>query len=103
MTDRRDKQQDKPKSRNPLEWRSFPYWYLLLMLILLWAWQGAMQFTVKEIHYSDFKSYLSKGEVVEAEVHETMLRGKIKPQGDQKGFLFRTVRIEDSKLTEELE
>src|SRR3989454_1770279 len=104
MTERPDKtEKPKPSKRNPLEWRSFPYWYLLLMLILLWAWQGAMQFTVKEIPYSDFKSYLRRDEVVEAEVHETSLRGKIKPQADQKPFLFRTVRIEDPKLTEELE
>ena len=86
-----------------MEWRSFPYWYLLLMLILLWAWQGAMQLTVKEIPYSDFKSHLGLGEVLEAQVHETSVQGKIKPKSGDKDFLFRTVRVEDPKLAEELE
>ena len=103
MVERRDKQDKSKPRRNPLEWRSFPYWYLLLMLLLLWVWQGAMQFTVKEIPYSEFKSYLRNGEVIEAEVHETSVRGKVKPKTAGKDFLFRTVRIEDPKLTEELE
>jgi len=96
--------QDKPKPRRgPMEWRSFPYWYLLLMLILLWAWQGAMQFTVKEIPYSDFKNYLRNSEVIEVQVHETSIQGKVKPKNAEKDFLFRTVRVEDPKLGEELE
>lgn len=103
MVDRRDKP-DKPTPRRTLfEWRSFPFWYLVLMLVLLWIWQGAMEFTVKEIPYSEFKDHLRNEEVTEAEVHETAVRGKIKPKNDPKGFLFRTVRIEDPKLTEELE
>src|SRR6185436_1504342 len=100
----RDKQEKpKPSRRNPLEWRSFPYWYLLLMMILLWAWQGAMQLTVKEVPYSEFKNYLQRDEVIEAEVHDTSVRGKVKPKDAAKEFLFRTVRIEDPKLVEELE
>jgi cell division protease FtsH len=96
--------QDKPgPRRGPMEWRSFPYWYLLLMLILLWAWQGAMQFTVKEIPYSEFKNYLRNGEVLEVQVHETSVQGKAKPKNAEKDFLFRTVRVEDPKLAEELE
>ncbi len=96
--------QDKAKGqRNPMQWRSFPYWYLLLMLVLLWAWQGAMQLTVKEIPYSEFKSYLRSNAVTEAQVHDTSVQGKIKPDDGGKEFLFRTVRIEDPKLAEELE
>ena len=73
------------------------------MLILLWAWQGAMQFSVKEVPYSEFKAYLQRSEVVEAEVHETAVRGKIKPKDGGKEFMFRTVRVDDPKLTEEMQ
>lgn len=112
---------EKPKSRRtPLEWKSFPYWYLLLMLILLWLWQGAfMQFSVQSIAYSDFKEHLRRGEVLECAVKETVIDGKIEPKADlppvtskgnekngkpnTKPFFFRTVRVEDPKLVEELE
>src|SRR6185503_5341499 len=73
---------DKPKARRtPLEWRSFPYWYLLLMLVLLWLWQGAfMQFSVQSIAYSEFKERLRNGEVVECAVKENIIDGKIAPK-----------------------
>jgi cell division protease FtsH len=103
MVERRDKLEKAKPRRGPMQWRSFPYWYLLLMLLLLWAWQGAMQFTVKEIPYSEFKNHLRNGAVLEAQVHETSVQGKIKPKPDGKEFLFRTVRVEDPKLAEELE
>src|SRR5688500_2164882 len=107
----------KPKSRRtPLEWKSFPYWYLLLMLVLLWLWQGAFtQFSVQTIAYSEFKERLRRGEVIEAAVKETTIDGKINPKPGSpptqpkaptsgkltkgvdttKPFFFRTVRVED--------
>ena len=125
---------DKPKPRRtPLEWRSFPYWYLLLMLVLLWLWQGAfMQFSVQSIAYSEFKEHLRNREVVECAVKENVIDGRIEPKADAaataevkapatpkdgkatdkstakgadktKPFFFRTVRVEDPKLIEELE
>jgi cell division protease FtsH len=110
--------------RTPLEWKSFPYWYLLLMLVLLWLWQGAFtQFSVQTIAYSEFKERVRRGEVVEAAVKETTVDGKIEPKAGlpplqtnapaagkigkgvdtTKPFFFRTVRVEDPKLIEELE
>ena len=116
---------DKPKPRRtPLEWKSFPYWYLLLMLVLLWLWQGAFtQFSVQTLAYSEFKQRLERGEVVEAAVKETTIEGKIEPKpgagpissaavtnslarkqpDPTKPFYFRTVRVEDPKLVEELQ
>ena len=113
-----------PPRRTPLEWKSFPYWYLLLMLVLLWLWQGAFtQFSVQTIAYSEFKERLRRGEVVEAAVKETTVDGKIEPKAGlpplqtnapaagkrfkgvdtTKPFFFRTVRVEDPKLVEELQ
>ena len=115
--------------RLPPQW-SFPLWYLPLMLFLLWMWQGAFsQFTVRTVPYSEFKQYLAQGEVTEAAVKEQEITGTIKPKVDipagaetkpqsqtkpqaqtkaseekpTKTFLFRTIRVEDPKLVEQLE
>ena len=116
--------------RLPPQW-SFPLWYLPLMLLLLWMWQGAFsQFSVKTIPYSDFKTHLAKGEVGDISVKTEEITGFITPKtpagagqsttppaeqpakpslvdkakkaADGK-FIFRTIRVEDPKLTEELE
>ncbi len=111
------------------EWK-FPLWYVGLMLLLLWVWQDTFnQFTVQTIPYSEFKAYLARGEVTKCEVRETEIKGSIAPKGplpaavgetaastNQNGgaqsaaskspnepFLFRTVRVEDAKLVEDLE
>ncbi len=107
--------------RMPPQWNA-ALWYLPLMLVLLWLWQGALsQSSVHTISYSEFKSYLKPGEVLECAVREDTIEGKIagnpplapgsttpppaaKPNnGELKTFLFRTVRVEDPKLVEELE
>ncbi|MBA4149984.1 MAG: ATP-dependent metallopeptidase FtsH/Yme1/Tma family protein [Verrucomicrobia bacterium] len=116
---------------------NFPLWYLPLMLLLLWMWQGAFgQFTVQTIPYSQFKEHLANGEVVEVAVRETEVTGTIRTnvaavadgavtaptekapltkepakaeiaesESDEKKdtFLFRTVRVEDPNLVEELQ
>jgi cell division protease FtsH len=111
--------------RLPPQW-SFPLWYLPLMLLLLWMWQGAFgQFSVKTIPYSEFKQRLAQGEVQEIAVRETEITGTIRPKpgaapaqpqpaatSQKKAippkkadteFLFRAVRVEDPKLVEELQ
>jgi cell division protease FtsH len=121
------------KEFNPLKpkWTS-PLWYLPIMLLILWAWQSAVvQFSVKVIPYSDFKGFLAKGEVSECVVRQDSIEGKIQPKpestakvppgsetgkqtlegqsgtgvpnADGKPFMFRTVRVDDPKLTEDLE
>lgn len=121
--------------RVPPQW-NFPLWYLPLMLLLLWMWQGAFgQFSVQTIPYSQFKKHLAAGEVVEVAIRETEVTGTIRtnavpaetaageasnndkaapPADDSRKVignareesdrvLFRTVRVEDPKLIEELE
>ena len=67
------------KPRTP-KWSS-PLWYLPVMLLLLWLWQGTItQLSYKTISYSEFKSYLARGEVTDATVKEDTIEGKIQPK-----------------------
>src|SRR3974377_2287051 len=64
------------KPKTP-KWSS-PLWYLPVMLLLLWLWQGTItQLSYKTIPYSEFKSYLARGEVTDATVKEDTIKGKI--------------------------
>ena len=127
------------KPRTP-KWSS-PLWYLPVMLLLLWLWQGTItQLSYKTIPYSEFKSHLARGEVTDATVKEDTIEGKIQPKPQPPGaqsetatsdasalssdsntlfgklpttssnstppdkvFLFRTIRVEDPKLVEQLQ
>jgi cell division protease FtsH len=110
------------------KWSS-PLWYLPIMLLLLWFWQSTItQFSFKTIPYSEFKEHLKRHEVVECVVKDESIEGKIQPKAeappekpnssppvgtnavaasqgasDLKPFLFRTIRIEDRKLVDELQ
>ena len=62
------------------KWNS-PFWFLPIMLVLLWIWQGAVvQFAYKTIPYSEFKEHLLKGEVAECAVKTDTIEGKIVPK-----------------------
>jgi cell division protease FtsH len=126
---KKDSKSRVPEMLGP-QWR-FPLWYFVIAFALLWVWQSAFtQFTVRTIPYSEFKNYLAQGQVTEAQVGETEIKGKIEPATTlsraeaptnniarltnasaaqspatkpEAGFLFRTVRVEDPKLVEELE
>jgi cell division protease FtsH len=113
----------------PPKWQ-FSLPYILLTLLLLWMWQEAIQqVTVHTIPYSEFKARMARGEVTECAVKETEIEGKIVPkpapppashptstraavkhaattqsaETETKPFIFRTVRVEDPKLVEDLE
>ena len=113
------------KDQRPLRpgWGS-PLWYLPIMLLLLWLWQGAMsQFAYRNIPYSEFKKYLQQHEVTKCVVKQDDIQGEIQPKAQPatpagpatntvaagkpgaapKSFLFRTVRVEDPKLVDELQ
>jgi cell division protease FtsH len=90
-------------------------WPFVVAFLILWLWQGAMtQFLVRTIPYSEFKDRLARGEVTDCSVKETEIVGNIQPKpgtntissadaGTNKVFLFRTIRVEDPKLVEELQ
>src|ERR1041385_3214253 len=118
MNSRRSKGPTRKLDELP-EWR-FSLWPFVIAFLLLWLWQTAMNhFMVETIPYSDFKNYLARSEVVECSVKETEITGKIQPKtspvpspttstnalapGQDKSFLFRTIRLEDPKLVEQLQ
>ena len=109
---------------------NFPIWYLLLVFVTLWVWQSVLgQMTVREIPYSEFKMHLKRGEVTDAVVKDETVEGRIQLHTADSGpvlmgsnnvsattnapakiakasadkFLFRSVRVEDPKLVEDLE
>ena len=110
-----------------------PLWNILLMLLMLWIWQDAItNYSVKTLSYSEFKEHLQRGEVTQAKLRPDQIEGKIdlktagtnatpaKVENAEKGpttekaksgevkpeetsFLFRTTRVEDPKLVEQME
>ncbi len=93
--------------------------YALMIILTLWIWQDALSdVRVRTIPYSEFKAHLAAREVTEATIGETEIEGKIvsrpksatqpaEPGAGQEAagesFLFRTIRVEDPKLVEELQ
>jgi cell division protease FtsH len=94
------------------------------MFLLLWLWQSTVtQFAYRNIPYNEFKNYLHKHEVTKCIIREDDVQGEIQPKAGApdttsnadtngvthkpvpapKPFLFRTVRVEDPKLVDELQ
>ena len=75
-------------------------------LLVLVLWQHVYNRVAFEpIAYSQFKSALTAGEVTRVSVSETLIEGEIvgkAADGSAKLSLFRTSRIDDPKLTEQL-
>lgn len=97
---------------------SNPALYLpLLVLILIWIFQSfAMQAVSRTVPYSQFKSLLADGLVLECQVTKDFISGKARagdgdapkptsaPTNDTKAtYLFRTYRVEDDELVAALE
>src|SRR5882672_1569412 len=81
-------------------------WYGLVLLLLLGAAQ--MYFLApagRSIPYSEFKSLLKNGKVLELWINDQTIRGTLTEETgtDPKSKQFTTTRVEDSKLTEELD
>jgi cell division protease FtsH len=122
----------KPAKVDKLEpqWRLW-IWYFLVTLLVLWVWQElGNQVEHRTIPYSEFKAYLAKDEVAEALVKQDEIDGRIVPKSqneaktkpaespapaaspggvtqtpgaDKKPFFFRTERVEDPGLVNELQ
>jgi cell division protease FtsH len=93
------------------------------MLVMLWLWQSTLtQFSYKTIPYSEFKEDLKNREVTSCVVREDDIQGQIQPKtapapetgnstnaapakaaAEPKPYLFRTIRVEDPKLVDELQ
>jgi len=79
-------------------------WYgLALILLLGLAQMYWLTPSAAPIPYSEFKTLLKNGQIAEVAVGEQLIRGTLKeaPAGQSKQFT--TTRVDDPKLTEELE
>jgi cell division protease FtsH len=82
---------------------SSPLWYGLALLLVLGIAQAYyMTPPGRTIPYSEFKQLVKNGEVAEIAIGDQAIRGTLK-QGDAKTKAFTVTRVEDPKLTEELE
>jgi cell division protease FtsH len=94
------------------------------MFLLLWLWQSTIsQFSYRTIPYSEFKEHLNRREVVKCLIRDDDIQGEIVTKQEAvnstgsatngtavaqgaatpKPILFRTVRVEDPKLVDELQ
>ena len=94
--------------RGPLSGRpGSSLWYgLVFLLLLVLAQAYYMTPTGKSVPYSEFKDLVKKGAVDEVTVGDQLIHGTLKeaPPDDPKGSnKFTTTRVDDPKLTEELE
>jgi cell division protease FtsH len=77
-------------------------WYGLAFLLLLGlAQMYYLAPSGRAIPYSEFKTLLKNGEVAEVTIGDQVIRGTLKSGDDKRQFT--TTRVEDPKLTEELE
>ena len=82
---------------------SSPLWYGLALLVVLAVVQAYyMTPPGRTIPYSEFKQLVKNGEVAEISIGDQAIRGTLKA-GDAKTKVFTVTRVEDPKLTEELE
>ena len=79
-------------------------WYgLALILLLGLAQMYWLTPTAAPIPYSEFKTLLKNGQLAEVSVGEQLIRGTLKEAPDGQSKQFTTTRVDDPKLTEELE
>ena len=82
---------------------SSPLWYGLALLLVLGIAQAYfMTPPGRSIPYSEFKQLVRNGEVAEISIRDQSIRGTLKA-GDAKTKAFTVTRVDDPKLTEELE
>jgi len=76
-------------------------WLIIFLVAMLFA-RVMRPPEYKEIDYSEFKSFLRSGRIVECLISESLIRGKfVNEKGEPVNF--KTVPVEDPKLVEELE
>jgi cell division protease FtsH len=98
---------DRRGPRQPRQRPAPSLWYGLAFLLVLGLTQLYFLTPVgRPIPYSEFKALVKNGQVAEVTISEQSIRGTLKqPQGNDpnQSKQFTTTRVDDPKLTEELE
>jgi len=96
---------DRPPRQRPPARRSIsPLWFagLLFGLLLVTNLVTAVLEPGNELQYSEFKSLVAQGQVVEVQISETTIRGTyMDGSGGQQDFT--TIRVDDPNLSDELD
>src|SRR5258708_23057025 len=94
---------DRRGARPGLQRGGASLWYGLGFLLIL----GVAQLyyltpSGRVINYSEFKTLIKTGQIADLTIGDQVIRGNLK-SGDEKTKAFTTNRVEDPKLTEELD
>jgi cell division protease FtsH len=93
------------RGQNPLGTRpASSLWYVLGFLALLAIAQAYyLAPGARTVPYSEFKAMVKDGQVAKVTIGDQLIHGELKQGADSKAKAFQTTRVEDPKLTEELE
>ncbi len=91
-----------PKDRRPAPKPAALWWVLGALTLLAIGQAFFLTPSGRQIPYSEFKALVRGGQVAEAAVGDTIIRGTLKKAEDG-GTAFTTTRIADPKLVEELD
>jgi len=97
---------NKPGPRKVWQQPAFTIWvYVFFMLASLWLWRANEQAATQEIPYSEFVEHLNKGEIKDAVIGDTSIRGTLTLQdpATHKARLFVTVPPVDNELAKSLD
>ena len=83
----------------------FSLWYFVIMFVLFYLFQSAIQIKRQEIPYSQFQKYVSAGQVQECVIEGNTIVGRLKTDDPKSGKprYFVTVRLEDPALAKVLD
>ena len=92
------------KNLNPKK-TGFSIGYLLLFLVVLYIIQMFMSPKAGEISYSQFRTYLSEGKIIDCTVGERIIRGHYESasSGKSNPIAFVAIPVQNSELVNELE
>jgi cell division protease FtsH len=83
----------------------FSIWYFIIMFIIFYMFQSAVQVKKEQIPYSQFQKYLSANQISECVIKGNVIEGTLKLTDQKSGGKrhFITVRLHDDKLAKALD
>ncbi|MBW1767179.1 MAG: ATP-dependent zinc metalloprotease FtsH [Deltaproteobacteria bacterium] len=96
---------NKPPEKNFwLKQGPFSVWYFVLMMILFYLFQSAMQVKQEQIPYSQFQEYLTTDQIAECVIREKLITGTLRLTDPKTGKprRFVTVPFYNADLTKDL-